>query len=289
MNEEVAGLLRDAAEQHQPDRTRIQARMERGMTPAATRHHGPRVRRSWPKAALVSVATAGIVAVSVAVAAVVRTSPPRPDIATAPTSTATATVSPTPSVPPTGSPAPTVPTGKPTPNVPTGGSAPNVPSGRPAPDVPTGSPASAVPTGNPSRSPSGSTQARQGALSSDGSVDPHSTIYWAQSNLTLKTTQPLATLTVELRIAQTGGVQSTGYWQTLPADWFTVTVQDQGGALIYRWTLKPGCTVPPGQHVFAAQYNHATGPRDPRDDTYRADASDSDGALAVEGHLSSPR
>ncbi|MFE5581361.1 hypothetical protein [Kitasatospora sp. NPDC056531] len=250
MNEEVAGLLRDAAEAHQPDRARIRARLERGMTPVSTRRRGPWVRRSWPKAALTSLATAGILAVGLAVAPVVRTPPP-PDAATAPASAATA--SSTPSVPSTGSPAPT------------------------------------VPTGSPSPAPSGGTQVQQGPLSSDGSVDPHSTIYWAQSNLTLKTTQPLATLTVELRIAQTGGVQNTGYWQTLPANCFTVTTQEQGGALVYRWTLKPGCTVPPGQHVFAGQYNHAAGLRDPKDDTYRADASDSDGALAVGGHFSSPR
>ncbi|MFJ1756635.1 hypothetical protein [Kitasatospora sp. NPDC088134] len=280
MNEEVAGLLRDAAEQHQPDRARIRARLERGMAPAAARPHRPRVGRSWPKAVVASVATAGILAVGVAVAAVVRTPPPRPDIATAPTTTATATASPTPSSSPSSSPTRAVPTGGPVPTVPTGG---------PAQTVPADGPASAAPTGGPSRPPSDGTQVQQGALSSDGSVDPHSTVYWAQSNLTLRTTQPLAALAVEVRIAQTGGVRSTGSWQTLPTDWFTVTVQEQAGALVYRWTLKPGFTVPPGQHVFAAQYNHATGPRNPKDDGYRADASDSGGALAVWGRFSAPQ
>ncbi|MER7773002.1 hypothetical protein [Kitasatospora sp. NPDC096140] len=67
----------------------------------------------------------------------------------------------------------------------------------------------------------------------------------------------------------------------MPADCFAVTEEEQGGALVYRWILKPGCTVPPGQHVFAGQYNHATGLRDPKGDTYRVDAQDS--AAAVRG------
>ena len=71
-------------------------------------------------------------------------------------------------------------------------------------------------------------------------MGPHNTVYWAQSDLTLKTAQPLTSLTVELRIAQTGGVQNTGNWRTLPSDDFTVTVQETGGALVYRWVLKPG-------------------------------------------------
>jgi hypothetical protein len=41
---------------------------------------------------------------------------------------------------------------------------------------------------------------------------------------------------------------------------------------VYRWTLKPGRTVPAGKHVFAGQYNHAEGARDAGGDTYRAEA-----------------
>ncbi|UNO44419.1 hypothetical protein [Streptomyces sp. MST-110588] len=36
------------------------------------------------------------------------------------------------------------------------------------------------------------------------------------------------------------------------------------GILRYRWTLKPGRSLPEGQHVFAAQYDHAEGARDAR-------------------------
>ncbi|WP_328837690.1 hypothetical protein [Streptomyces europaeiscabiei] len=125
-------------------------------------------------------------------------------------------------------------------------------------------------------------------------------------NNPLKTTQPLTTPTLQLRIAQTGGAQSTGCRQTadgrrqtadgrrqtLPTDGFTVAVQEESGALVYRWVHKPGRMVPPPappgasgcrQHVFAATYNHATGGRDAEDGTYRGDAGTAAGALAVRG------
>lgn len=55
-----------------------------------------------------------------------------------------------------------------------------------------------------------------GPLWADGSVDPHSNVYWAQSNVTLKTGKPLTALVVELRIALTEGVKDTGNWRTRP-------------------------------------------------------------------------
>ncbi|MEV3988747.1 hypothetical protein AB0J57_07535 [Streptomyces sp. NPDC049837] len=115
-------------------------------------------------------------------------------------------------------------------------------------------------------------------LRADGTVDPHSNRFWAQSNLTLTAPRPLTTLTVDLRVAQTGGVASTGHWRTLPADDFTVSVrEDEAGALHYTWTLKPGRTAPAGRHVFAGQYNHAEGARAADRDRYTVTATDSGG------------
>lgn len=109
-------------------------------------------------------------------------------------------------------------------------------------------------------------------LQGEGTVDPHSNAYWAQSNVALTTEGPLTSLTVELRIAQTGGVADTGNWRTRPAEDFTVSVREERGALVYRWTLKSGRTVPAGRHIFAGQYNHAEGGRNAGRDTYTATA-----------------
>ncbi|MFD3531165.1 hypothetical protein [Streptomyces sp. NPDC058664] len=112
-------------------------------------------------------------------------------------------------------------------------------------------------------------------------IDPGSNRWWAQSDLAVTTDTPVTGLTVELRIARTPGVVSTGHWRTRPAEDFTVTVDQEPGALVYRWTLKPGRTVPPGPHVFAGQYNHAEGVRDASADTYAVVLTGGDGGRSV--------
>ncbi|MEW1890139.1 hypothetical protein [Streptomyces sp. NBC_00523] len=122
-----------------------------------------------------------------------------------------------------------------------------------------------------------------GPLWTGGVVDPNSNPYWAQSNVTLRTTEPLSALTVELRVAETGGVNSTGSWRSLPEPDFTVSVDESGGYLVYRWTLRPGRTVPVGTHTFAGQYNHAEGDRDATGDYVTAHAVRASGGKAAVG------
>ncbi|WP_405496494.1 hypothetical protein [Streptomyces sp. NBC_00096] len=90
---------------------------------------------------------------------------------------------------------------------------------------------------------------------------------------------------MELRIALTEGVRDTGGWRTRPAADFDLSTRQEGHFLVYRWTLKPGRAVPPGEHVFAGQYDHAAGGRDAKDDTYRIDtaAGDARSGAAVWG------
>ncbi|WP_035803826.1 superantigen-like protein SSL4 [Kitasatospora mediocidica] len=255
MNEEITQRLREAGWAHQPDRARMLARLERGMSGPVVRRRPPSRLRSLPRAALAGLAAAGLLATGgLAFAGIVVTS----------SSSDTVTV-------------PAGPSPSPSPSALT--SAPETPSSRPVPVVP---PSAAAP-GSPHPTPSAAVQAQNGPLWSAGSVDPHSTVYWTQENLTLKTTQPLTSLTVELRFAQTGGVQDTGNWRTLPPDDFTVTVQQSGGTLVYRWVLKPGRTVPAGEQEFAGQFNHATGVRSAAGDAYRVDAQGAGGSVSVQG------
>ncbi|MFE0705062.1 hypothetical protein [Streptomyces sp. NPDC058872] len=114
-----------------------------------------------------------------------------------------------------------------------------------------------------------------------GTVGPGSNRWWAQSDLAVTTGSPVAGLTVEVRIVRTPGVVSTGHWRTRPAEDFTVTVTEEARALVYRWTLKPGRTVPPGPHAFAAQYDHAEGARDASGDTYRVLLTGPDGGRTL--------
>ncbi|WP_373103431.1 hypothetical protein [Streptomyces rubrogriseus] len=122
-----------------------------------------------------------------------------------------------------------------------------------------------------------------GPLWSGAVVDPHSNEFWAQSNITVGTSARLTALTVELRVAQTGSVTSTGAWRSLPEDDFAFTVGERAGFLVYRWTLKEGRTVPAGEWVFAGQYNHERGGRDAGGDRYSATATAASGRHTVRG------
>ncbi|MFI8087760.1 hypothetical protein ACIF9R_05495 [Streptomyces sp. NPDC086080] len=130
------------------------------------------------------------------------------------------------------------------------------------------SPASTPSPGATSGVPEPAAGVANGPLWSDGSVDPHSNAFWAQSEVTLRTKEPLTALTVELRIEQTGGVSSTGAWRSLPEGDFDLAVDERDGFLVYTWNLRAGRTVPAGTWVFAGQYHHERGGRDAGGDTY---------------------
>ncbi|MEU7488872.1 hypothetical protein [Streptomyces sp. NPDC042319] len=227
--DEVRRRLRQAAAAHRPDRERMLARVERGMTvpdrPVPGRSGTVRSGRTapWLRIAGATAAVAGVLAAGGYGVSAVLDDHGRG--------------------------------GRPERAAPPAHSAPPVPSGSPAPGG----------TRDGART-------EDGPLWSDGSVDPHSNDFWAQSNVTLQTTKQLTALTVELRVARTAGVRSTGAWRTLPEKDFTFTVRPEGGFLVYRWTLKDGRTVPAGRHVFAGQYDHARGGRDAGADGYAATA-----------------
>ncbi|MFF4041051.1 hypothetical protein [Streptomyces sp. NPDC001816] len=255
MNDEIARQLREAAEAHRPDRARMLARVQRGMAGPAVRHRARPFARSGARLALAGLAATGILATGgLAVAAIVAHSSPSATVTTP------ATPSPTVSSPPPTS-------TRPTPVAPAPATTPG--SARPTPSATSPSPAAG--------------ESQNGPLWSAGSVDPHSTVYWTQSNLALKTTRPLTSLTIEMRIVQTGGVKNTGTWQTLPSADFTVTAQEADGTLVYRWVLKPGRTVPAGSYEFAAQFNNGTGVRSAAGDGYRVDAQGPGGSASVRG------
>lgn len=245
VHDELRARLHEAAEAHEPDGARILARIERGMSERSHPDHRETRAPVWGWARVVgaTAAVAGMLAVGgYAVASAVKDDGhPQQQ---------TVSVSPTPS-PDATSRAP-VPPVDPTPSRP-----------------PQSHKASSSPSVKPSTSallPAGGE--KDGPLWSDGSVDPHSNDFWAQSNITLKTSDKLTALTVQLKVAQTGGVSTAGAWRSLPEQDFDLTVGEQNGFLVYTWVLKEGRTVAKGEWVFAGQYNHERGGRDAKDDAY---------------------
>ena len=244
--------LRQAAEAHRPDREAMLARIEEGMARGSGAERARQYRRrrqaSWLKAALAALAAVSVLGLGgLALAAGVRQEAPQH------------------SAPPTATP--------------TGQAAPSQP--RVSATKPSASSDAGPTTAHRSTAPTGATgpttptvDGLNGLISARGDINTHSTVYWTQSDLTLDVAQPLSALTVELRIAQTGGVQSTGDWQTAPSDDFTITVAPaDDGYVVYRWTLKPGRTVPAARQLFGAQFNHAAGKRDASRDAFVVDAT----------------
>ncbi|WP_405917447.1 hypothetical protein [Streptomyces sp. NBC_00728] len=259
VHDELRARLRETAGAHEPDRARILARVERGLAGAGERRTGRDAARpplpGWARVAGATVAVAGVLALGgYAVASAVRDdSAPRQTVAVPPT--------PAPSPDPTGR-APVTP-------------APGRSSGTPKESGGPGPSSSATPTATataaPRTPPAGSTA--RGPLWSDGTVDPHSNDFWAQSDVTLRTDDRLTSLKVELKVRQTGGVNEAGAWRSLPESDFATTVAERDGFLVYTWALKPGRTVWPGEWVFAGQYDHDRGGRDAKDDRYTVTAT----------------
>lgn len=267
VHDELRARLHDAAEAHEPDRERILVRVERGMAdPSGQTRAGHRATRppvyGWFRVVSATAAVAGVLAVGgYAVASAVKEDTPQQSVATSPT------------------PAPS----------------PDATSGAPVPPAPSADPTaertpeSRETTTAPARQPTATTEPptaegeQDGPLWSDGSVDPHSNDFWAQSNLTLKTSRQLTALTVRLKVRQTGGVTTTGAWRSLPEEDFTLTVEEKDGFLVYTWALKGGRTVREGEWVFAGQYDHDHGGRDARDDSYAMTATADGEQLSVTG------
>ncbi|MEU5547064.1 hypothetical protein AB0G85_32505 [Streptomyces sioyaensis] len=251
--DEVRERLREAAAAHRPAKARMLARVERGIRSheahVPSRRIGP---APWLRVVGATLAVAAVVTVSgYAVGSVVHGDEP-----------------------------PLAPGARGTPRT----SAPGA-SGTPRTS-------STLPGPEPSqgRTTPPSEEAENDYLRGEGVVDPHSNPYWAQSDITVISRVPLTALTVELRIAQTGGVADAGNWRTLPAKDFTTSVREgKDGALVFRWQLKAGRTVPAGRHIFAGQYHHAAGSRDAKGDAYTAEADGGAGKAVVRGGFTPAR
>ncbi|WP_019067478.1 hypothetical protein [Streptomyces hokutonensis] len=276
-DDELSARLHEAAEAHEPDRARILARLERGMAAQSRPDH--RATRppvfGWVRVVSATAAVASVLAIGgYAVASAVKSDSPAEQ---------TVSVSPTPT--PTPSPDATSRTPvKPVAPKPSSGSGTSHSSTR----------ASASPTTSATASPSTpvlppASGTQDGPLWSDGSIDPGSNDFWAQSDITLKTTKQLTSLTVQLKVRLTGGVSSAGAWRSLPEQDFTQTVTEQDGFLVYTWVLKEGRTVAVGEWVFAGQYNHDRGSRDAKDDSYSAAGTAAGQQLSVKGDFAAQK
>jgi hypothetical protein len=132
---------------------------------------------------------------------------------------------------------------------------------------------------SPAASPSAK-GAQQGFLRSGGVIDAHSIDNWTQADVTVVTSETVTALEVTVRVADSPDLASTGQWSSVLSQFLVMAVERQPDGLVYRFTLKPGATLGPATYVFAVQYNHAVGGRDPSRDTYHAEATANGGTRA---------
>jgi hypothetical protein len=128
---------------------------------------------------------------------------------------------------------------------------------------PTGGQTNSAPSANSSSTPSFSVQQ---------SVRTGGNPYWAENVVAITTTTPLSALKIAVRVAQTGGVASTGTWSSLSGK-VSINVAADSNGVNYLLTLNPGVTLPPGTYTFEAQYNHAQGSRNSQHDLYAITAT----------------
>jgi len=143
--------------------------------------------------------------------------------------------------------------------------------------IATAPPAATQPGATPAGSATSAT-GPAGPLTAAGTVDPYSSQYWAQENLTVTTTLPIREL--DLTVAVSGGqtVRSTGTWTTLFPTQVETTVRSEPDGLVYEITLKPGQTLQPTAYKFGFQFNRPSAGHEFSLDTYRVTAVTTDGA-----------
>jgi hypothetical protein len=152
------------------------------------------------------------------------------------------------------------------------------PAASPTPSTPPAAPAASTiqhsTTGQTSSAPPANTSppSPTPSLSVNKAVGTGGNAYWAEDVVSVTSTTPLSALKIAVRVAQTGGVASTGTWSSLSGK-VSINVTADSNEVNYLLTLNPGITLPPGTYTFEAQYNHAQGSRNTQHDLYAITAT----------------
>jgi hypothetical protein len=123
-----------------------------------------------------------------------------------------------------------------------------------------------APASSPASGASGASGGTQ-LVTATGTVDPGSTAGWSQEDVAITLSEPIAGFQLSVKVSLNAKGSSTGYWTTYDKSLFDVTVDTQSNALIYKFNLRSGQTLPVGTARFAVQFNYGN-PHNPANDTY---------------------
>ncbi len=99
----------------------------------------------------------------------------------------------------------------------------------------------------------GDTQVEKGSLRSESSTDGRA------STVTLRPGADLTELDLVIRVVDRDGLSPDGTTNDAPDAAVTATTERQGDALLHRFTLRTGATLPAGTYRFTARHKGTTG------------------------------
>jgi hypothetical protein len=155
-----------------------------------------------------------------------------------------------------------------------------VPSGQgssPSPVVPEGTAEAVTPSAKPDPVD------EVDYLTAGARINGHVNDYWSQSEVTIRTEEPVTELTAELHVVLGTDVEFTGSWTTADDYFHPAEVFEREGYLVFRWRLKEGQVIEPGEYILAGQYNHGEGPREPDGDYFTVETEAASGGSTVIG------
>lgn len=126
---------------------------------------------------------------------------------------------------------------------------------------------------DPSQSPPASasappSEAGPSLVSAVGSLAPSSNAQWTEEDVHITLQDPVTALQLTVRITPNAGYSKENYWSDHAIGDFDVSVNPNGGGLIYTFTLRQGNTIQAGPLTIAAQFQHDSSPHDTSGDTF---------------------
>lgn len=111
--------------------------------------------------------------------------------------------------------------------------------------------------------------ASPGAVSAVGRVASGTSQWWGQLDVLVTNTAPMTALTIEITIAKTPGVRYSGQYNSFWGGVMSMSWSETASAVVYRFVLNPGQSVPAGTNWLAAAQFGGSGTVHPTSgDTY---------------------
>lgn len=161
--------------------------------------------------------------------------------------------------------------------VPSGAGSPSAQAGSPGPGTKSAVSGQGAQTATKAAGPSESASTAASPPTSDsgptlvsavGAIGPSSNAQWTEEDVHITLQDPVTALQLTIRITPNAGYSKAVSWSDHAITAFNVSVDPNGGGLVYTFTLKPGNTIQAGLFTIGAQYQHNSSPHDTSGDTY---------------------